>query len=106
MKQCRECLDERFIGQMTMEGGETYPCNSCTEQSRTMEERFTSEFGIHFEDSSGELQFALAFIEEEISLAVQKERERVKHILFEIQFDFLDYDDDKLGELLELINKD
>jgi hypothetical protein len=27
-------------------------------------EQFTNEFGIHFKDSAGELQFALAFIED------------------------------------------
>jgi len=36
-------------------------------------EGFKEEFGIHFKDAKGELQFALAFIEE----ALKKNRERI-----------------------------
>ncbi len=40
-------------------------CNCNEEEDKGWRYRFTSEFGIHFPDS--ELQFALAFIEQEIS---------------------------------------
>ena len=43
-----------------------------TRSAAGWQERFTKEFGIHFKDSSGELQFALAFIEEELGAAEKR----------------------------------
>jgi len=45
-----------------------------TQPKESWEKRFTDEFGIHF-NSSGELQFAIAFISEEL----EKEYERGRH---------------------------
>ncbi len=54
-------------------------CCCHTPQSNTLgtiidwEEKFKEEFGIHFKESSGELQFAIAFI----SNLLQQERDKV-----------------------------
>jgi len=36
----------------------------CHQAKETWQDRFRDEFGIHFKDSKGELEFAIGFIEE------------------------------------------
>ena len=45
---------------------------------QSWEKRFKDEFGIHFKDSSGELQFAITFIEELLDTAREEERKKIK----------------------------
>lgn len=53
---------------------------------KEFEEGFIEEFGIHFKDSKGELQFALEFIEEAIS---ETEKETRLAVIKEIENKFL-----------------
>ena len=46
-------------------------------EEETWKNNFKQEFGIHFKDSKGELEFAIAFIEDLLK-AVKEEKKQLK----------------------------
>jgi hypothetical protein len=103
-KECTNCYSKGYSTRAYQEHGaadfigdksytselreEKIPCKKCSIKSHnTTADRFRGEFGIHFKDCPDELEFAIAFIEDEVDKAVQAERDRIAALLYTIDGD-------------------